>query len=164
MKQILTAVRGEKGKVFLPGMEADLAKAVDQSTLERLKAEGVIDGDWLSFQDADNFLPFEETMERFQAGDDSSIVFDSLKYWQKQKVADKAKAEAEETGAETGKPEKGEIPPADGLPKDFPAAHVFEKLGFKTVAEIQSLTKDELVGLDGIGDVTAEKALAYGKQ
>ena len=50
------------------------------------------------------------------------------------------------------------------IPADFPQRHIFVKLGFNSVAEIQAKTKEELVAREGIRDASAEKALAYGKQ
>lgn len=52
---------------------------------------------------------------------------------------------------------------ASSLPDDFPLGSVFEKLGFKSVADIQAKSEEELVALDGIGASSARKALAYGK-
>lgn len=50
----------------------------------------------------------------------------------------------------------------EGLPEDFPMRHVFEREGFKSVAEIQNKTRDELIAIDGIGEKTADAALHYG--
>ena len=51
--------------------------------------------------------------------------------------------------------------PETGLPEDFPMKHVFEKSGFKSVAEVQAKTREELIALDGIGEKSADAALAY---
>ena len=48
------------------------------------------------------------------------------------------------------------------LPEDFPSVAKFNKLGFKTLGEVQKLTKENLVSL-GISDATADKALSFGK-
>ena len=41
--------------------------------------------------------------------------------------------------------------------------HVFEGLGLNSVEEIQSKTREELIALNGIGEKSADQALAYGK-
>ena len=51
----------------------------------------------------------------------------------------------------------------NSLPENFPMRHVFEKLGFKSVEEVQAKPREELTALDGIGAATADKALAFGK-
>lgn len=54
-----------------------------------------------------------------------------------------------------------------GLPEDFPMKHIFEApnvlttTGFKSVAEIQTFSKEDLVSIDGVGDKSADAALAY---
>lgn len=51
----------------------------------------------------------------------------------------------------------------NGLPEDFPMRHVFDTAGFKSVAEVQAKSREELIALDGIAEKTADKVLAYGK-
>lgn len=51
----------------------------------------------------------------------------------------------------------------DSLPEDFPMRHVFDKLGFKSVEEVQAKSREDLIALNGIAETTADKALAYGK-
>lgn len=51
---------------------------------------------------------------------------------------------------------------ASGLPEDFPMRHVFEREGFKSVAEVQSKSREELTDINGIGEKTADAALRYG--
>ncbi len=106
-------------------------------------------------------------MERFQKGDSSEDVFKSLKFHQSAIVGGGMKSS--ETGyspddkalgkTKTGEGETGN----EGLPEDFPMRHVFDKLGFKTVEDVQAKSFDDLVALDGIADASATKALAYGK-
>jgi len=73
----------------------------------------------------------------------------------------KAKADADaKTESEKGSPGGNA---AKGLPDSFPMKHVFEKLGLTSVEEIQSMSKEDLVKLDGIADASAEKVLAFGK-
>ncbi len=49
------------------------------------------------------------------------------------------------------------------FPEDFPRRQVFEKLGFKSVMDVQSKTAAELIAYPGIAQATADAALAYGK-
>lgn len=88
-REIIVAVRGEKGKVFKPGMEKELADTFDQETLNRLVNEGVLVGDWKSFKNEENFLSQEETFARFEQGDESDEVMESLKYWNRKRVTDR---------------------------------------------------------------------------
>ncbi len=96
---------------------------------------------------------------------------------------DELEEKEKSTGAPDGKPktegQKGEgegkaedktgTPKVTGLPEDLPMKHILEKpnkhsaTGFNTVAEIQALTRDQLIEIDGIADKTADKILAYGK-
>ena len=98
-------------------------------------------------------LSVEETMERFQKMDFSDEVMKSLQFHK------------DTLAHQFGPPS---IPSGDGLtesglPEDFPMRRVFEKLGFKTVEEVQAKTLQELIDLDGIAEPSATKALAYGK-
>jgi hypothetical protein len=105
-------------------------------------------------------LPLEETIERMGKGDLSDEFLDSLKV-HRAAITEHAKS---------GKPlsallgsEKTQTGGGDELPEDFPMRHAFDKLGFKSVAEVQAKSREELIALDGIGETTADKALAYGK-
>lgn len=96
-------------------------------------------------------LSVEETMKRFEAGDSSDEVFESLRFHQ-----------AAIVGAGKGEQRSAAKEPA-GLPEDFPMKHVFESFGFKSVAEVHAKTRDELIALKGIAEKTADAALSYGK-
>ena len=141
-------------------------------------------------QETEEFEPLsvEETMDRFSNGDASEIVFLSLKYHQPliaerrrqdQLEAEKRRAEAgamkraqELSKTESSKTEsstsnevteKTKNAPVEELPADFPFRHAFEKLGFKSVEQVQSKTREELIAMDGIAETSVDKALAYGK-
>ena len=172
--QILPTVRGSCRKIYTPGMEKELADAVEQTTLDQLKADGHLTGDWRSFQTAESFLSQEETARRLEAGDESDIVMDSFKYWNRQRVAGRKAEEAgEKTQTDPAKTAEGgkaksktkaaDKPTETGLPKDFPGEAKFTELGFKTVEEVHALSKEQLTALEGIDEETAEKALAFGK-
>lgn len=77
--------------------------------------------------------------------------------------ADKASEKTQETKEDQEKENNSSANTSEGIPADFPQRHVFVKLGFKSVAEIQAKTKEDLVALDGIAEPSAEKALRYGK-
>jgi len=130
-------------------------------------------------------LSLEETMKRFSEGDSSEVVFESLKFHQK-KFHQKAIVEGQNKGQtqvetiaevdgenseeggkgdETEEKTKAEAKTEEvsELPEDFPMRHVFAKLGFKSAAEVQAKSREELISLNGIAEATADKALAYGK-
>lgn len=121
-------------------------------------------------------LSREETMERFTKGDDSEEVFKSLRFHQAAIAAEREKFAKERSAEDTEKPEDGKTedgktgkeitepdPPKTDLPENFPMRHAFDKLGFKSVEAVQAKTREELIALEGIGESTADKALAYGK-
>ena len=115
-------------------------------------------------------LPFEETMERFSEGDTAPEVFESLKFYQPMMAeAKKAGMTLGEFLAQDGETTDrnrgvlGKSSAETGLPENFPMRHVFEKLGFKSVEEVQAKSLEELTALDGIAEASATKALAYGK-
>lgn len=167
------------GQTYGPGIAEIPAAAADYAERRKFgKIEGSSSGD-ADFEP----LPIDETFARFEKGDDSDEVYKSLKYYQpiiaeagksgkapqqiieERKAAEKAKHEQSGNGKSEGNPEdksKGQTEPT-GLPKDFPARATFEKLGFKTVGEVQAKTRDELIALNGIAETSADNALAYGK-
>lgn len=145
-------------------------------------------------------LSREETWEKFTSGDDSDIVFKSLKFHQAAMVKERRKHDEElekrrpgresensnsqtsgenrqsetETDEESEKTEEtkeqsetetenNSATTSEGIPANFPMRHIFVKLGFKSVAEIQAKTRDELIALNGVAETTADKALAFGK-
>lgn len=59
--------------------------------------------------------------------------------------------------------EEAEVAPAaagaDDLPEDFPARKQLIANGIKTRAQLGALTKAELVAMEGIGDVTADRII-----
>ena len=68
-----------------------------------------------------------------------------------------------ETEKETTSQTENKTQKVESLPEDFPMRHLFEKLGFNSVEEVQAKSRDELIALDGIAEKTADKALNYGK-
>lgn len=146
-----------KGVDYPPGVHevpADFADRVVRKKLGELTDQPV--------NEISEFEPLslEETMNRFGEGDSADIVFQSLKFHQPTIVAQR-KAEMENKKTEKSEDDLKET--TEGIPADFPMRHIFVKHGFKSVAEIQAKTKEELVALDGIADASADKALAYGK-
>lgn len=102
---ILESVRAEGGTVYKPGDEEKLATDFDQKKLDALAEKGIIAGNWKSFQDAENFLSLEETMQRFEAGDEAEIVYQSLRYHQRQRKSQLETAkENKESPKKNGKP------------------------------------------------------------
>lgn len=173
-RKILRTVRAVGGQSFKPGQEDELAAAVSQRDLDALVANQTLLGDWrstftgVSGEDGSKFLSLEETMKRFGEGDSSDIVFASLKHHQATIANERNRGYSPDEKAmkKTGNEGTGKSLPNDGdkeLPEDFPMRAAFVELGFKTLEEIQKLSKEQLVGLKGIGEATAEKALAYGK-
>lgn len=67
-RKIKNHIRGTGKTIFKYGMEDDLAAAVDQTRLDELKAEGVIEGDWKSTKRSENSVsgdaPGKEFAER----------------------------------------------------------------------------------------------------
>ena len=142
----------------------------------------IVDGDSIEAESAavaaaesgEEFEPLslEETMKRFQSGDSSDEVFKSLKFHQpaivegmragesRRETIEKTDGAKDKEKSSGGSEETGDD---SELPKDFPQRHVFINLGFKTLAEVQALTEEKLIELDGIGEATAKKALSYGK-
>ncbi len=48
----------------------------------------------------------------------------------------------------------------DELPKDFPGRDVFIRAGYTTLAAVHSLSREEMVALNGIGDTLADRVMA----
>lgn len=145
----------------------------------------------LVVDDSDLFEP-KEAVEKYLEGDSSEKVFNSLKAHQSQIVEllkaewerlknDFAKppqtlgeatnavtTEKTEEVEEVVESKKTEEVVSENqteekpLPEDFPSLAKFKKLGFKTLDEVQKLTKENLVSL-GISEATADKALSFGK-
>lgn len=113
-------------------------------------------------------FPFEETMRRFEEGDDSSDVFNSLKFYQpkikaareagislKEYLEKETANQAESVGDDKGKD-------ADDFPEGFPSRpkNTLLKLG-KTYAEVSAMNRDALIELDGIAATTADEILVF---
>ncbi len=143
-----------------------------------------------SAENSEDILSIEETQKRFSEGDLSDQVVASLRHHKEVLFANENASVSEQKTANTdkssGKPStedpknsasgddgngktKENTPAESKLPEDFPMRHIFEKSnklapdGFKTVAEVQSKTRQELIDLDGIAEKSADAALAYGK-
>lgn len=151
VKVILSRAVTFKG-IDYPAGEQELPE--DAANLAVKKKLGKIAGESDGSQDS-GFTPLsvEETMERFQKMDFSDEVMKSMQF-HKEALVDKF-----------GPPNlfEDDENSSKGLPEDFPMRHVFTDLGFKSVAEVQAKTREQLIDLNGIGEATADKALAYGK-
>lgn len=147
------------GVNYAPGINT-MPEAAAKSAINR-KLGAAVEGQGEN-QAPEDFTPlgFEETMDRFQDGDTAPEVFQSLKYYQPKMAAAK-KAGMTPSEFLALEPVGGKT--NEGLPENFPMRHIFDKLGFKTVEEVQAKSFDELVALDGIAEASATKALAYGK-
>lgn len=104
-------------------------------------------------------LSFEETVKRFDENDFSDEVMRSMQ------THKETFAEFKASGLSTEEFVKSLTKGETGLPEDFPMRHVFEKLGedFDSVEKIQKISLEDLIAVDGIGEASAKKALAYGK-
>lgn len=108
-------------------------------------------------------LTIRETVERMNKGDFTDDVLDSMKVHREviEKAAKSGKS-LEEFLKENSE-DDAKTKNITGLPEDFPMRHLFEKLGFKSVEEVQAKSREELIALNGIAEKTADKALNYGK-
>lgn len=170
------------GVNYAPGLNEMPAAAADYAVRKNF---GKTDKGSASVSEDFEPLSLEETMKRFSEGDPSDEVFESLKFHQA-KISEGMKpppinnAEKVDGGAVDEKTDKEVGANADEtekakavtenknegsaeLPEDFPMRHVFSKLGFKSVEEVQAKSREELIALNGIAETTADKALAYGK-
>lgn len=184
-----TFAGAEYGVMTHPEMPEDAAKYAERRKFGKVLGEKSAEAATEGFTP----LPLAETLKRMNSLDLSDEVLDSIKVHRDEITegikSGKSLGEIAgmerfgsgdktgiESGAQTGdegagKPEGegGGQQSATGLPDDFPMKHVFEnpnelsKNGFKSVAEIQAHTLEQLISINGIAERTAQKALAYGK-
>lgn len=167
--KVLLSVAVTYGGVDYPAGEQllpeDVAKAAKKKKL------GTIAGE--ESEESKDFTPLsiEETMERFGKGDSSDEVFQSLKFHQKTIVeggikGGKSRAELDaensnqSSGSQTNSEESGTK--FGEYPDDFPMAQVLHGLGVK-FADVQKMSREELINLKGIGEKSADAILVYGK-
>ncbi len=168
-----------RGVDYPPG-EHEMPEESAKSIVTKGLGEYVEDGG-----DKSNVLPIKETIERMSQGDLSDEVLDSMKVHrdviqEAQKSGKPLRVFLDELSEKEKSAQKSDDPSSvgdpkdkgkteDGLPEDFPTKTILEKpnkhseTGFKTVAEVQALTREQLIEIDGIADKTADKILTYGK-
>lgn len=169
------------GVNYAPGLNEMPAAAVDYAVRKNF---GKTDKGSAPVSEDFKPLSLEETMKRFSEGDPSDEVFESLKFHQAEisggmksgKPRNETIEKVDGVGDEKTDKELGATADENKkavtenknegsaeLPEDFPMRHVFDKLGFKSVEEVQAKSREELIALNGIAETTADKALAYGK-
>lgn len=134
----------------------------------RANAEGI---EITGTLETSNFEPLsvEETVERMNDFDFSADVTRSMTFHgdaiKEEILKRQANASADEN-ANAGKVEQsfgsgdGEKLEEEEFPANFPARSKFIKLD-KTLAEVKAMTREKLIELDGIAEITADEVLAY---
>jgi hypothetical protein len=139
-----------------------------KETLERMSQ-----GD-LSDEVLDSMKVHRDVIQEAQKSGKSLSVFlaemsEKEKSDQKSEVQSGGQSKTENQKGEGKTDDKTQTSKVMGLPEDLPMKHILEKpnkfseTGFNTVAEVQGLTREQLIDIDGIAEKTADKILAYGK-